>query len=279
MRVGLIDIDSKISNLALMRISNYHKQKKDTVEMAYPINANHFSLIYASKVFKFTKMPFLPKNSLIGGTGYDNNLKLPDEIEKCEPDYSIYPYCDYSLQKFSSGCIRKCSFCVVPEKEGIIKPLTPLALNPKGTWIYLLDNNLLASPNWKESLEYLIMLGKPTQLEGIDIRIMSQEQAYLINKIKLKKQIHVSWDNPKDKIREKLKIITKIIPARKIMCYVLIGYNSTAEEDMYRIQILKELGVDPFVMPFNKTDQYQKRLARWVNHKAIFKSVKFSEYR
>ncbi|MCC7432042.1 hypothetical protein IT412_00800 [Candidatus Peregrinibacteria bacterium] len=278
MRIGLIDVDSKIVNLAIMKISAYHKMMGDTVEFAYPLTARGFDIIYASKIFSYTKKPVLPHNAKIGGTGYDITSKLPVEIEICAPDYSIYPNCDYSLQRFSIGCVRKCEFCVVPKKEGMIKTLEPMTLNKNGKWIYLLDNNLLASKNWEDALLYLFELKQPVCFEGIDIRIMSEKQAMSLNKIKLKKQIHIAWDNPGDDVVNKLKKIIKIIPAYKLMCYVLIGFNTSEKEDLYRVEELRAINVAPFVMPYNKFDLYQKKFARWVNHKAIFKSVKWKDY-
>lgn len=91
MKIGLFDIDSKLPNLALMKISTYHKSNGDQVEITTPIFANH-NKYYASKIFKFSDMPLLPKNNIIGGTGYRVESKLPAEIEACQPDYKLYPH-------------------------------------------------------------------------------------------------------------------------------------------------------------------------------------------
>lgn len=248
------------------------------VEITTPIFANH-DRYYASKIFKFSEMSNMPKGTEIGGTGYQVESKLPEEIEKCQPDYSLYPQCDFSWQRFSVGCIRDCDFCVVRKKEGNIKPVKAMNLNPKGKYIYLLDNNFFASPNWNESILYLLKIGQPVQFEGVDVRILTDEKAEWLNKIKLKGQIHIAWDNVKEDVYTRLKEIIKIIPAYKLMCYVLVGFNTTEEEDLHRILKLRKIKVDPFVMAFDKKNLYQRRLARWCNHKAIFKSVLWEDYK
>lgn len=276
-KIGLFDIDSKVPNLALMKISAFHKARGDEVELTTSIFANH-DKYYASKIFKFSRMPKLPKATLIGGTGYCVESKLPLEIESCQPEYSLYPHCDFSWQRFSTGCIRDCAFCVVRKKEGSIQAVDPMNLNQKGKWIYLLDNNFFASPNWRGAILYLMKTKQPVQFEGVDARILSDEKAELLNKVKLKGQIHIAWDDPKDDLYIRLKEIIKIIPAYKLMCYVLIGFNTTEEKDLYRIEKLRDLKIDPYVMPFDKKNLYQKRLKRWCNRKAIFKSVLWKDY-
>ena len=278
MKIGLFDIDAKLPNLALMKISTWHKKQGDAVEIATPIFANH-DKYYASKIFNFSQMPNLPKNTIIGGTGYQVESKLPDEIEKCQPDYSLYPHCDFSWQRFSIGCIRDCDFCVVRKKEGNIKSVEPMNLNPRGKYIYLLDNNFFASPNWNELILYLMKIGQPVQFEGVDVRILTDEKAEWLNKVKLKGQIHIAWDNVNEDVYTRLKEIIKIIPTYKLMCYVLVGFNTSEEEDLHRILKLRKLKIDPFVMPYDKKNIYQKRLARWCNHKAIFKTVDWEDYK
>jgi len=278
MKIGLIDIDSKIPNLALMKLSAYHKSKGDDVEWwKGTLFHSQYDKVYASKVFDFSKLPYdLPKDIDIGGSGIDINKKLPDEVEQESPDYTIYPDCDYSIQLFSRGCYRKCKFCIVPEKEGNINPVIPMKLNPNGKWIRVLDNSFFANPNWKEAVKYLKETNLPVFFESIDARILKKEQAIELNNIKLYKQIHMAWDNPEDDID--WFWITDLVSAYKIMVYILIGYNTTRQDDMYRVQLLRALNIDPFVMPYNKHDPYQKRFARWVNHKAIFKSVEWKDY-
>lgn len=281
MKIGLIDVDShNFPNIALMKISNYHKVLGDTVEHA---TIGRYDKIYSSKIFDFS--PDFG-NQLIeyrtiekGGTGYSLEKKLPEDIDESQPDYSIYPQYDFSVQFFSRGCIRNCSFCVVRKKEGWITPVEPMNLNPKGKHIEVLDNNFFANPEWKSAIDYLLKIDQPVNFHGVDVRIMNEEQAFWLNKLKHIKQIHIAWDFPKIDLVPKIVEMTKWIKPYKIMCYVLIGFNSTPEEDLYRVEKLRELGVDPFVMPFNKSNKYQKRFARWVNHKAIFKTVKWENYK
>jgi hypothetical protein len=237
--------------------------------------------VYISKIFTFTsdyEYSINAEEIIKGGTGYNFNT-LPEEIELCQPDYSIYPKCNYTLQRYTIGCIRKCSFCIVNKKEGEFKDIEPMNENPNSEYIYLLDNNFFASNNWLSNIRHLQKYKKPVQFEGIDIRILSEEMIIELNRIKPLKQYHFAWDNIKYDIIDNLKLITKIIKPYKLMCYVLIGFDSTPDEDYYRVMKLREFNINPFVMPYNKDNKYQKSFTRWVNNKAVFKSVKWKDYK
>lgn len=281
MKIGLIDIDSTIPNLALMKLSAWHKHQGDQVEFYMPLWK--YDKVYASKVFRFSDTPELPEGCIKGGTGFDLTTVLPSEIENTYPDYDLYR-CDYAIGFITRGCNRKCDFCYVPEKEGKIKKVGDVT----GFWkdqkqIKLLDNNLTAHPDCIDILKDL--KGTKARIDfsqGMDLRLMTPEIAKELSNIKLWKQVHFAWDD----IRMEKAIFKGLdclvengVKKYKIMLYVLIGFNSTPEEDMYRVMKLKEYGVDPFVMPYNKKDKYQRRFARWVNHKAVFKSVKWEDYK
>jgi radical SAM superfamily enzyme YgiQ (UPF0313 family) len=224
-----------------------------------------------------------------GGTGYDIASRLPDEIDTwTRPDYSIYNnFVDtfpFSIQFYSRGCIRRCPFCLVHDKEGDIQPVTPMELNPIGKWIEVLDNNFFANPEWREAIRHLKAQGQPVNFHGVDIRIMDTEQAEALKGLRLKRNIHIAWDLPQIDLTDKLKEITKIIPAYKLSCYVLVGFDSTPEQDLYRVRTLKSIGITPFVQPFrdyeNKTQpsQYAKDFARWANRVWSLKSCDFLDY-
>ena len=143
-----------------------------------------------------------------------------------------------------------------------------------------MDNNFFVNSKWREAIKQLIKWNQPVDFQsGIDVRIFNKEQGKALQKLKLFKQLHIAWDNPKDNLKDKIELLKKYIKPYKIMCYVLIGYDSSKEEDLQRIEELRKIKIDPFVMPFNKFDRYQKDLARWVNHKAIFKSVEWKDYK
>ena len=284
MKICLVDVDSKIPNLALMKVSAYHRSIGDRVKFHDPL-FDKPDLIYASKIFNFTPdYQYYPESVpvLKGGTGYDLKVELPEQIEKQYPDYTLYR-CDYALGFTSRGCSRDCPFCLVPEKEGLIHPVGDIYDFWRGQeHIRLLDSNLTAIPGHFELI--CIQLAKEkikTDFDGLDIRLIDADMARLLSRVKVWKQLRFAWDNMQDEesVIRGIGILVKNGVARwKQMFYVLIGFNTTREEDLYRVETLRGLKVDPFVMPYNKADLYQRRFARWVNHKATFNTVPWDKY-
>lgn len=279
LRIGLYNLEPQIVNSAMMQVSQYHKQQGDQIEMYHPLMHDTYSKIYAFSLFDFTDKSYVLQDMICGGTGFDLTAKLPKEIENCDYDWSIYPDCDYSIVWFSRGCIRSCPFCVVRQKEGWIRPVEPKNLNPNGQHIKVMDNNFFANPQWEVAVDQLIEWDMPVDFQGVDARILRPEMISALNRIKRYGQIHIAWDNPKDDLEPKLKEITRYIKPYKLMCYVLIGYWSTEEEDIHRIETLRKLKIDPFVMPYNKSDTYQNDFARYVNRKEIFNACTWQEYK
>jgi len=111
------------------------------------------------------------------------------------------------------------------------------------------------------------------------VRLFNEEQGKALQELTIRNMLHTAWDNPKEDLRNKFKLLSKFIKPYRIMSFVLIGYWSTPQEDLFRVMELKKLGMNPFVMPYNKRDKYQKAFARYVNHKAIFMSISWEEYK
>lgn len=285
MNIGLVDVDSRIPNLALMKISAYHKALGDHVGLYAPLFDSP-DLIYASKVFDYTlDYDYYPPDVpvLKGGTGYNLTETLLDEIEKQYPDYALYN-CGYAMGFATRGCSRECAFCVVPRKEGYVKAVGDIYDFWRGQeYLKLLDNNLTAIPDhYEQIVKQLVKEKIKTDFsQGLDIRFMTAEMARLLSKVRLWKQIHFAWDNMDDEsaVRRGIEVlVANGVSRRKIMFYVLIGFTTTEQEDLYRVEVLRGLNVSPFVMPYNKQDKYQRRFARWCNHKAIFKTVPWERY-
>ena len=149
-KIGIFDVDSKLPNLALMKISSYHKSIGDDVEMYMPLFHQNYQKIYASKIFKFSDSSLLTDDMIKGGTGIDFKTNLPDEINKQKPDYSLYNF-EHSLGFTQRGCRFKCGFCVVPKKEGSPyeeNTIEQIWDHRKSKFIILLDNDFFGNPNW-----------------------------------------------------------------------------------------------------------------------------------
>lgn len=147
--IGLIDVDGHKGhpNLALMRLSAWHKANGDFVEWWNPMK--HYDRVYMSKVFTFTPDIDTVINAdeiVTGGTGYKDYGRLPQEVEAMFPDYSIYPKYDAAIGFLTRGCIRQCPWCIVPRKEGEIRPESTWReiKRPDSRKIVFLDNNVLA---------------------------------------------------------------------------------------------------------------------------------------
>jgi len=279
LKIAIYDLGEKVYNSALMQISAFHKKKGDSVEWYHPLMHDFYDKIYASALFEFTDKSYITEKMICGGSGFNLTTKLPKEIEECDYDYSIYPECKYSIIWFSKGCIRNCPFCIVRKKEGFIYPVDPKNLNPRGEYIEVMDNNFFANPNWKQAIKFLQEKKQPVKFNGIDARTITEEQLKILKSLRHKKNIYFAWDNPKDNMIPTIKKILSVIPAHKITFYVLIGFWSTEEEDLKRVEILRSYKIDPFVMPFNRSDFYQQSFARYVNHKATFHKTTWENYK
>lgn len=230
MNVGLYNLEPRIVNSAMMRVSMFHKRRGDSVELYKHENHSSYSRIYAFSIFDFTPKRFVTRNMITGGTGFNIRTKLPPEMEREQYDWSLYPDCDFSLVWFSTGCIRKCPFCVVPEKEGHIRPAAPKNLNPRGIYIKVCDNSFFANPKWRDAIAQLHEWHQPVDFSGgIDVRILSDEMLSTLASIRRfrYKRIKIAWDNPRENLIPHIARLTAYIKPRYIMCYVLIGFWST----------------------------------------------------
>lgn len=303
MRVELIDVDGHgFPNLPLMKISAYHKSRGDSVGWHNPLTAwlNPPDRVYMSKVFTFTpdyQHPVNAQEIIRGGTGYsypDGGAGLPEEIEHIYPDYSIYfekiPEVKETAYGFlTRGCPRGCDFCIVGQKEGrAAKKVADLSEFWRGQKnIVLLDANLFACKEWRGLSDQLIDSGAWVDFsQGCDIRIMTQEKAGYIKRMKIKR-IHFAWDRYEDKeaIIPKFKEFREITgwDRKKLGVYVLCNFNTTFEQDLERVYTLRDLGYAPYVMLYDKQNipagHRLKRLQRWVNNRIIFNSCKdFADY-
>tara|TARA_Y100000310_G_scaffold271130_1_gene285478 strand:- start:108 stop:821 length:714 start_codon:yes stop_codon:yes gene_type:complete len=217
------------------------------------------------------------------------------------PDYSLYRV-DYGMGYLMRGCIWRCAFCVVPEKEGTahevaaIDDLLNLDSDRTRPFVVLLDNEFFFKVRWAiDRLNEFTERGIdfcPSQ--GLDIRVVTPEladalkQAPFWNLKHTSRQITFAFDdiNTEDRYRRGVEMLLSAgIPKRSLQSFVLVGFNSTVADDLRRIDIIREYGIDPFVMPYRnlKTGQQTpervyRNLARWVNRR-LYKVCDFKDYR
>lgn len=289
MRVGLHDSDrTKFPNLALMRISAWHKAQGDTVEWWMPLMK--YDRVYSSKVFTFTpEEPLLPTDTIKGGTGYGIYEDLPEEIDAMPPDYSIYPACKHAVGFLTRGCIRHCPWCVVPRKEGAIRPYRTWQeiKRPDSRNIVFMDNNVLACPHGLEQIRD--MAGEDVRVDfnqGLDARLISPEVAAMLARLKWIRFIRMSCDTDA-MLPVVLEAIRRLgeygVKPYRIFVYLLVQDIASAER---RALALRDAGAEVFAQPYRdfashiEPTREQRRFARWVNDKAIFKTCQtFGEYR
>lgn len=333
--IGLIDVDSKIPNLALMKLSSFYKamgeevklyslpgcyKKKVTefgkIEFEAASMKNECEKLFASTVFTRSSevVRILEKvcedKLSVGGTGCATpGKRLPEEVERSKPDYDLYSFTEIAKRMngigtaqhkerkalelvnsghgfTSRGCVRACPFCMVPKCEGKFRQESTISdlVNPKSNVLSLHDNNLAADPlaieKLKEIKERKIILDIN---QGIDIRLMHPELVDALSGIRHLRSIHYAWDLMKyeSQVLEGIKLLSKEIKPYRQMCFMLVGFDTSFEEDMYRMRTLASLKVDPFCMIFDENinnDVRLKHFARWVNSRIYKTCPNFEEY-
>lgn len=300
MSILLIDTDSTIPNLALMKISTYCKNLGYNVSLKklnlnyYPnrknkvtdIDTSHYEYIYCSSVFNDNSKYVIGENIEHGGTGYDYTKQLPEYVESCEPDYSLYPQNDISYGFISRGCIRKCSFCQVWKKEGYIKQVSSIKDIIKHNKVKFLDNNFLALPN---HLELLNELGSYKNVkmqfnQGLDIRLVTKENSILLSNLNYLGEYIFAFDN--------ISYESVILSALELMkwrkdwqfkFFVYVNPEMSLYDTVYRINRLKELKCLPYLMRDSLCwgsmyEEFYTDLAAWCNQVHCFKKMTFYEF-
>lgn len=308
MRIGLIDVDGhNYPNLPLMKLSAWHKSQGDHVEWYEPMFSGHMDKVYMSKVFSFTPdyEYYIDADEVVkGGSGYSIELvdgkeiyhkerdrDLPQEIEHIYPDYSLYPEYtkDTAYGFLTRGCPRGCGFCHVASKEGKcsykVADLSEFWKGQKN--IVLCDPNILACPEHIDLLRQLAdSKAKVNFNQGLDIRLINDRNLELLKEIRLD-SIHFAFDRWQDKdiIAPRLRKFAEKTGYNRnkgrVMVYILTNFNTTIEQDIYRIQLCRELNFSPYPMIYDKEHckPIYRDLQRWCSN-FIFWSVKtFEEYR
>ena len=307
LKVGLIDVDGhNYPNLPLMKISAWHKQQGDSVEWYSPMFSGHLDRVYMSKVFSFTQdfQYFVDADEIFrGGSGYcielvdgkevyhaERDTPLPYEVEHIYPDYSLYPELtkDTAYGFLTRGCPRGCGFCHVKAKEGLkshkVADLSEFWRGQKK--IILSDPNILACKEHPELLQQLIdSKAKVNFNQGIDIRLVTDKNMELLKQIRLE-SIHFAFDRYQDKdiIEPRLRAFAEKTGYNKskgrVMVYILCNYDTTLEQDIYRIQLCRELRFSPYPMIYDKehADPIYRKLQRWCNNFIFWKVPTFEEY-
>lgn len=265
----LMDLDvitkrTPFPNLALMKLSTFHKAKGDEIFLNFPLCQP--DITYASCIFTWhcKQVIGLPENVIIGGSGVDLKKTLPPEVEHIMPDYSLYPKVDFSLGFTSRGCPRKCPWCIVPRKEGGIVPWASIYefWEKRHQKIVLMDNNLLAAPNWRETMTDLIKERVEVDFnQGLDIRLVSNEVVYYLSKVKTKVLRfafdHLAYERA---VRDGIGLLLAAgISPRKLFFYVLVGFNG-AETAVERVEILKSYNVDIYPMIYKDNEGKEPKL-------------------
>jgi len=275
MNILIIDIDSKIVNLALKKVELYHLQHGDSVMWNMPLLESWADQIYVSCVFTQNKEECMEWEGLagIGGSGYDLSITLPPEIEEVRPHIN--------LGFTTRGCNRKCGFCIVPKKEGkfrIVGDILDL-WDGKSRRIKLLDNNILLNVDHFRSVcqqareRYLYLDFN----QGLDHRLLTKDIVKELRTI-LHKEYRFAFDKPQQfpSVRRALNLLQEN-GIKRSFWYVLVGFDTTFEEDICRLNFLRSKGQTAFVQRYTKT-RGNRLLGQWANQHNMFKMVTFDEF-
>lgn len=291
MKIGILDVDSKCPNLALMKINSYHKALGDDVEWYNSLYS--YDKVYASKVFSFTPdYGYYIRADQVekGGTGYDVYKVLPDAIDRIVPDYDLYnvdPNLAYGF--LTRGCPNKCKWCIVPVKEGNIAPymdIEEVAVGRKH--VILMDNNILASDYGLQQIEKIISMGIRVDFnQGLDARLVTDDVARMLARVKWIKRIRFGCDTPRQIIEceRATSLIDKYGYKGEYFFYCILLHDF--KESFERVNHWKKKGGRflPHCQPYRDLNnprqiipQWQKDLSGWADKKWLFSSCEFKDF-
>lgn len=279
MIVWLVGYDGKIENLALMRLSAYHKARGDTVRLkrgdAYPELFESPDLVYISCLFRWNRQRALNLakawngRAIIGGTGVDIETLLPAYVGS-RLDYSLYGN-DRAIGFISRGCIRKCPWCIVPGKEGGLKRIeTARDIVGKRKEAIFLDNNFLALDDHLDDLVWLVDNNVAIDFnQGLDARLITPENAGLLAWCKWATPGHktvrlaLDFDSQIPAVDRAFRLLEREgIQPSSIFVYCLIGFSGL-ESDVKRLRFLRSWNASVFPMGYRDIETGEEPATGW----------------
>ena len=289
MLIALYNLEPKYSNLALEKCRMYHKLKGDTVQDYIPLYDNQYDLIYCSSIFTATKKPwaYMDKRWIYGGTGFNLTTVLPDEIDSMKPKLNF----GFTMR----GCPNKCEFCAVPQKEGPPRPTGDIydLWDGKSKSVKLYDNNIFALP---EHFRLIASQIKKENLkvdwnQGLDARLLSDEFASILAGLRHDDYRFAMDHYGMERIVEDTCKLMASYGMKRNTWMVLVGMNTTLQQDYDRLEFLKSLSQNACVMryrkitddmPESKCDGENKhiysQMARWANQHHMFQAMSFEQF-
>lgn len=312
MKIGLVDIDGGgkkkkwgatiYPNIALGKISRWYKERGDEVEWAIPFV--HYDKVYMSKIFNFSvdDLTIYDADEVVkGGTGYDIYSRLPEVIDRMQPDYSIYPNVPSNTAYgfLTRGCPNKCKWCVVPRKEGVIRPymdVDEIAIEGRKNLV-LMDNNILAAGDYmNEQLEKAIKRGYRLDFnQAMDARLVTEDIAELLARVKWIKLVRFGCDTHRqiDECEKAIEMMRRYGYNGEFFLYTMLtdDFNECYERTAHWWKVTRNnranhgARVLVFAQPYRDPDnphrpipQWQKDMAQWCNKKQYFTQFTFEEF-
>ena len=273
MRVGLYNLEPKYSNLALEKLRIYHAGLgDDVVDYPWPEPCGK---VYASSIFTFTKKHNVPEGSVVGGTGFNLSTVLPADVA------AIKPHLNFGFT--TRGCIRKCPFCVVPEKEGAMRIEGDLLdlWDGKSKDVVLFDNNILGLPVHfalicQQAREHKLRIDFN---QGLDHRLLTPRIIADMSTIS-HPEFRFAYDHVSmaDSVEKAIALLREGGAPRRSMWYVLVGYDSTFDEDLQRLKHLRSMGQNAYVQRYVMNDRRLTALAQWANQRHIFHGMTWEQF-
>lgn len=304
--IRITQIDGKLPNVALMKLSHWHKAQGHEVHVTRNLGRDLFDpaydSVYGSAIFTCFGTERLERfvkawpEAIVGGTGTTSSATVEQTIGADEYehlDYTGWPDFEHSIGFTQRGCRLKCKFCVVPAKEGKNRSTNTIA----GIWrgdpwprtILLLDNDFFGQQEWRERIAE-IRAGdfRVCFSQGINVRMVTDEVAEALATIRYsdtkfsRRRLYTAWDNLHDE-RVFFTGVDRLekagVPPTNLMAYMLVGYDplETWERIWHRFNRMVERGIKPYVMVYRQSRKDLKRLQRWANM-GLYRIVPFAEY-
>jgi len=269
--------------LGLLKLAAYHQRRGDLVRLVNGVSPDGFkpNIIYITSLFtyawepvheviKFYSQKYKKARVIVGGIyaslcpdhlkeSFGDRIEIRQgvipELDDLLPAYSLVPEWKSSILFSTRGCIRRCPFCSVTQLEPKFEPRKSIRhlIYPGHNKIILWDNNILASPYWRNVFDELEESELAVDFnQGLDARLLTEEVAMSLRRLKLP-IIRLAYDSKgiRKPLRKAVTLLKDLgVNGRDIVVYCLFNHLDSPEDFLERIQDLLSWGVVSYPMRY-----------------------------